>query len=58
MLLCEVLGVFCSGYYAALKRPKPPRAQANAALAETITEVHQTSRGTYGSPRVHAELSD
>lgn len=55
-LLCEVLGVSRSGYYAARKRPESPRALANAELAETIAEVHQTSRCTYGSPRVHAEL--
>jgi len=33
-----------------------PRSQADAALAETIATVHAESRGTYGSPRVHAEL--
>lgn len=55
-LLCKVLGVSRSGFYAWKGRPQSPRAQANAELAETIAEVHQTSRGTYGSPRVHAEL--
>ena len=55
-LLCKVLGVSRSGFYAWRSRPQSPRAQQNATLAETITEVHQTSRGTYGSPRVHAEL--
>jgi putative transposase len=55
-LLCEVLGVSRSGFYAWRSRPASPRAQANAALSETIAEVHQKSRCTYGSPRVHAEL--
>ena len=31
---------------------------ANAALTERIRTVHARSRGTYGSPRVHAELRE
>ncbi len=56
--LCRVLGVTRSGYYAWRARPISPRAKANAELAETIGKVHGASRGTYGSPRVHAELKD
>ncbi len=33
-----------------------PRAVRDAELTEQITEVHAKSRGTYGSPRVHAVL--
>jgi transposase InsO family protein len=55
-LLCHVLGVSRSGYYAWSKRPKPARAKADAELKAQITVVHAKSRSTYGSPRVHAEL--
>jgi putative transposase len=55
-LSCRVLGVSRSGYYAWQGRAASARAQADAALSERIAAIHQTSRGTYGSPRVHAEL--
>ena len=32
------------------------RAQQDAALSRLIARIHQVSRGTYGAPRVHAEL--
>lgn len=54
--LCRVLGVSPSGYYAWRQRPPSRRAQADAALAERIRQIHQASGGTYGAPRVHAEL--
>ena len=53
---CRVLEVSRSGYYDWRDRPASPRAVADADLVETITAVHEGSRGTYGSPRVHAEL--
>jgi putative transposase len=55
-LLCDVLGVSRSGYYAYAKRPPSPRARADARLAVEITAAHARSRRTYGSPRVHVEL--
>jgi putative transposase len=55
-VLCDVLGVSRSGYYAWSKRPEPARAKADAQLKAQIATVHNKSRGTYGSPRVHAEL--
>lgn len=54
--MCHVLGVSKSGYYAWLGREPSPRAKRNAELLELIREIHEKSRGTYGSPRVHAEL--
>jgi putative transposase len=54
--LCRVLGVSRSGYYAWRTRPLSRRAEADARLAETIGRIHDRSRGTYGAPRVHAEL--
>lgn len=54
--VCRVLGVTKSGFYAWKKRPKPERAKRDAQLAATVAGVHQKSRRTYGSPRVHREL--
>jgi putative transposase len=55
-LLCEVLGVSRSGYHAWHKRPVSDRARVDARLLELIAPIHEESRRTYGSPRVHAEL--
>jgi putative transposase len=55
-VLCRVLGVSVSGYYACQKRPVSQRTQANQVLVTHIKAVHQASYETYGSPRVHAEL--
>ena len=55
-LLCRVLGVSRSGYYDWRDRPLSKRARNNESLSEKIREIHHRSRGTYGYPRVHAEL--
>ena len=55
-LLCEVLGVSRSGYYAWIDRPESPRAARIAGLAERVREVHEEDRSVYGSPRAHREL--
>lgn len=55
--MCRVLGVSPSGYWAWTKRPPSARALEDARLASRIAEIHQRSRGTYGVPRVHAELA-
>ena len=55
-MLCRVLKVSKSGYYAWKRRPPSKRSREDAALTEKIREVHQRSRQTYGYPRVHAEL--
>jgi transposase InsO family protein len=55
-LLCEMLKVSRSGFYAARGRPPSVRRQRQAALTSRIREVHEASRQTYGAPRVHAEL--
>ena len=53
---CRVLGVSESGYYEWRDRPLSARAVADASLSTQIVEIHAMSRGTYGVPRVHAEL--
>jgi len=57
-VLCEVLGVSRSGYYAWLERPPSKRAIANEELTERIWMIHTDSRETYGCPRITAELRD
>jgi putative transposase len=54
--LARVLGVARAGYYAWASGPPSARTVADQALTEQIREVHAHSRGTYGAPRVHAEL--
>jgi putative transposase len=55
-LLCRLLGVSRSGYYAWRRRPPSERARFDAVLSEKIETIHRNSRATYGAPRVHAEL--
>jgi putative transposase len=51
-----VLNISRSGFYDWLGRPEPPRELRNKELVKIIREIHAESRGSYGSPRVHAEL--
>jgi putative transposase len=55
--MCRVLGVSPSGYYAWRKRPLSTRARATVELTAHIEAIHRLSRGTYGAPRIHAELA-
>lgn len=54
--LCQALGVSRSGFYAWASRPKSKRALEDELLTEKIKAIHEESRQTYGSPRIHAEL--
>jgi putative transposase len=54
-LLCDVLGVSPSGYYAWVKRRPSARARANAALLEEIRRIHRDSREAYGVPNIQEE---
>ena len=54
---CRVLEVSPSGYYVWRTRTPGPRARRDAALTGEIRRVHATSRGTYGAPRIQAELA-
>jgi putative transposase len=55
---CRVLGVSPSGYYAWLDRGPSARRVTDEALLKCIRTIHSVSRGTYGAPRIHAELVD
>jgi hypothetical protein len=54
--LCRLLSVSASGFYGWRRRLPSPRNIADLALALRIRAIHERSRGTYGAPRVHAEL--
>jgi putative transposase len=53
---CRMLRVSTSGYYEWRGRAPSARAVVDAALTVQIVAIHAMSRGTYGVPRVHAEL--
>lgn len=55
-VVCRVLGVARSSYYAWKRRPISPHAKQDAVLTTQIQTVFRASRRTYGSPRVHATL--
>ncbi len=54
--MCRLLDVSTSGYYAWRGRGPSDRAAGDARLLDRIRRIHATSRGTYGVPRIHAEL--
>jgi len=56
-LATRALGVSASGYDEWRGRAPSARAVRHAWLTEQIQAVHLASRGTYGSRRVHAELT-
>ena len=55
--MCKLLGVSSSGYYTWVKRQPSQRSETDAALIAEIRVAHAGSRGTYGAPRIHAELA-
>lgn len=56
--MCARLGVSTSGYYAWRTRRPSARTVADASLTATIRQIHAGSRGTYGAPRILAELAE
>jgi putative transposase len=53
---CRVMGVSTSGFYAWRSQPCSDRDRNDAVLTNTIVDIWVSSRRSYGSPRVHAEL--
>lgn len=56
--MCRVLEVSASGYYAWRCRMMSVRSREDEALRRKIRTIHDRSRHTYGSPRIHAELKE
>jgi putative transposase len=57
--MCRALGVSPSGFYAWAKRKPSKRSVSDAELGNLIEHIHRESDGgTYGAPRIHAELAD
>ena len=54
---CRLLGVSTSGYYAWRRRGTSAQAEADWELLSMVQAIHTGSRGTYGAPRIHAELA-
>ena len=54
----RVLGVSPNGDYAWRHHQPSARVRKDAELSETIRSYHEVSRGTYGAPRLHADLAD
>lgn len=55
--MCRVLDVSTSGYYAWRKRRLSRRAREDETLLKEIRQIHKGSKGTYGAPRIHAQLA-
>ena len=53
-VMCRVLDVSESGFYAWRKRPACQRQREDAQLTEEIRQEFTTHQGRYGSPRLHA----
>ena len=54
--LCALLEVSAAGYYEWRERPQSARTRNNLVLLREIQAAHAKSRGTYGRPRIHADL--
>jgi len=57
-ILCRLLKVSTSGYYAWVVRPPSTREVADGVLTTQIQDAFDSNRKVYGSPRIHAELAD
>ena len=56
-MMCRLLKVSRNGYYAWRVRPESEQNKTNQNLTRVIRRIHSASKGTYGSPRIRAELS-
>jgi len=55
-IMCRVLEVSVSGYYAWCKRQPSQHSREDAQIAQEIQAAFEANRKVYGSPRIHAEL--
>jgi hypothetical protein len=57
-IMCRVLSVSVSGFYAWLKRPPEAREREDGEITQQILNIYHQHKGRYGSPRIHAQLRD
>ena len=57
-MMCRVLKVSRSGYYAWRTRPESQRAKIDRQLTREIRRIHIDSDGVYGAPKITAELKE
>ncbi len=57
-IICPVLGVKRSAYYAWEKRPLSKRKIESMNILSEIKKIHKETKEIYGSPRIHSELND
>jgi putative transposase len=57
-MMCRLLKVSASGFYAWRERPLSTRASQDMGLAALIHSIHRRSKEAYGAPSIHAELAD
>jgi len=57
-MMCRLLDVSRSGFYAWAERPMCLRRRGDLQLTGKICAIHRRSRETYGAPNIHAELAD
>jgi putative transposase len=58
VVMCQVLEVSESGYYAWLKRPICQHQREDAQIKQEIQQIFSIHQGRYGSPRIHRDLRD
>ena len=58
MVLCRVMSVSRSGYYAWRDRPESERVKRHRELTKKIRTASEEFKGIYGSPRIHRQLKD
>ena len=57
-MMCRLLDISRSGFYAWVDRPMCERRRTDLMLTRQIAAIHRRSREAYGAPSIHAELAD
>ena len=57
-MMCRVIKVSRSGYYAWRVRPENQRSKTDRELTRVIRRLHAETKGVYGSPKMRDELAD
>ncbi len=55
-MMCDLLNVARSGFYAWISHPESKRTQSDRQLTKVISRLHSASNGVYGAPKIRAEL--